>query len=96
LFEQLARADVLLFDGTFWSDDELKEVFAAGQSAREIGHIPVSGPDGSLELLSGLKARKIYVHLNNTNPLLDPSSTEYRLVREAGWEVGEDGWEFQL
>jgi pyrroloquinoline quinone biosynthesis protein B len=96
LKQELTNADVLLFDGTFWSDDELQKVRGAGPTGREIGHVPVSGDGGSLEALSGLKARKIYVHINNTNPMLDESGSEYRQVREAGWEIGEDGWEFEL
>jgi pyrroloquinoline quinone biosynthesis protein B len=88
--------DVILFDGTFWSNDELKNVRGTGPTAREIGHVPVSGEDGSLAALSGLKARKIYVHINNTNPMLDESSAECRQVRDAGWEIAEDGWEFEL
>jgi pyrroloquinoline quinone biosynthesis protein B len=47
-------------------------------------------------LLSGIKARKIYVHINNTNPMLDESGAEYSEVRARGWEIGEDGWEFRL
>ncbi len=96
LIQQLSGADLVLFDGTFWSDDELNAVRGTGPMAREIGHIPVSGPDGSLQLLASLKARKIYVHINNTNPMLDESGTEHRHVHEAGWEVCEDGWEFEL
>jgi pyrroloquinoline quinone biosynthesis protein B len=96
LMSELELADVVLLDGTFWSDDELIRVRGTGPTAREIGHVPVSGHDGSLEMLSGLKARKIYVHINNTNPMLDESSAEYRHVRDAGWEIGEDGWEFDL
>lgn len=96
LMRDLQSADVVLFDGTFWSNDELKHIRAIGPTAREIGHVPVSGDDGSLAALSGLKARKIYVHINNTNPMLDESSAQYRQVREAGWEIAEDGWEFEL
>jgi pyrroloquinoline quinone biosynthesis protein B len=96
LLRDLQSADVVLFDGTFWSNDELREIRGTGPTAREIGHVPVSGQDGSLAALSGLKARKIYVHINNTNPMLDQSSAEYRQVREAGWEIAEDGWEFEL
>jgi pyrroloquinoline quinone biosynthesis protein B len=96
LMEVLRDTDLLLFDGTFWCDDELISIRGTGPSAREIGHIPVWGEDGSLNRLSGLKARKIYVHINNTNPMLNESGREYSQVREAGWEVGEDGWEFEL
>jgi pyrroloquinoline quinone biosynthesis protein B len=94
--QELAAADVILLDGTFWSDDELQKVRGAGPTAREIGHVPISGQHGSLQALSGLKGRKIYVHINNTNPMLNECGPEYRQVREAGWEIGEDGWEFEL
>jgi len=97
LVERLARVDLMLFDGTFWSDDELIEVEGRGSSAREMGHIPVSGTNGSLEKLAGLRRpRKVLIHLNNTNPILDESSTPYREVREAGWEVAQDGDRFEL
>ena len=96
LVRVLQNVDAVLFDGTFWSNDELNATRGTGPTAREIGHVPVSGANGSLEALSGLNARKIYVHINNTNPMLDESSAEYRGVREAGWEIGEDGWEFEL
>jgi len=95
--ESLKSTDLLLFDGTFWSDDELIKVQGTGQTAREMGHIPVSSPEGSLQLLAGLRhPRKIFVHVNNTNPMLDESGPEYHQVREAGWEVAEDGWHFEL
>ena len=97
LLRELDRADVILFDGTFWSDDELSMVRGTGPTARQIGHVPISGSDGSLELLAGLsKRRKIFVHVNNTNPILDESSVEHRAVRTAGWEIAEDGWQLTL
>ena len=96
LTRSLQSADVILFDGTFWSNDELKNIRGAGPTAREIGHLPVSGEDGSLAALSGLRKRMIYVHINNTNPMLDESRAEFRQVRDAGWEIAEDGWEFEL
>jgi len=97
LLGTLANADVILFDGTFWSNDELIQVRGGGPTAREIGHIPVSGPDGTLTRLARLtRARKIYVHINNTNPMLDESGPEYQQVRDAGWEIAEDGWQLNL
>lgn len=97
LMERLEKADLLLFDGTFWSDDELIRVQGGGSTAREMGHVPVSGADGSLRMLAGLKRpRKVFVHVNNTNPMLDESGPEYRELRAAGWEVAEDGWSFDL
>lgn len=97
LLERLQNVDVLLFDGTFWSDDELGRVQGSGSTAREMGHIPISSPEGSLKKLARLKRpRKIFIHVNNTNPMLDESGTEYSQVRDAGWEVAEDGWGFEL
>ena len=96
LIQQLDSLDVLLFDGTFWTDDELTKQ-SEGPAAREMGHIPVSSPLGSLDLLSGLRCpRKMLVHINNTNPLLDETGPEYRRVRERGWEIAEDGCHLDL
>ncbi len=93
--ELMQSADVLLFDGTFWSDDELKPV--TGRTARQMGHLPVGGPGGSLERLAALtRPQKIYSHINHTNPMLDEDSREYHQVREAGWRVAEDGWQLEL
>jgi pyrroloquinoline quinone biosynthesis protein B len=97
LLRRLESADVLLFDGTFWSDDELIRVQGRGATAREMGHIPASSPEGSLRKLAGLRRpRKIFLHVNNTNPMLNESSAEYAQVRAAGWEIAEDGWGFEL
>ena len=97
LREWLEKADLLLFDGTFYSDDELTRVRGFGDRAREMGHIPVGGEDGSLRQLAGLRIRrKLYIHINNTNPMLNETSPEYRAVREAGWELAEDGWQATL
>ena len=97
LLQQYEEADLLFFDGTFWSDDELIRVQGGGSTAREMGHVPVSGANGSLRVLAGLRhPRKIFVHVNNTNPMLDESGPEYAEVRAAGWEVAEDGWSFDL
>jgi pyrroloquinoline quinone biosynthesis protein B len=97
LIERLQNVDVLLFDGTFWSDDELIRVESSGATARQMGHIPVGGPDGSLRQLAKLRdIKKIFIHINNTNPMLNQLSPEYREVRDAGWEIAEDGWQFKL
>jgi pyrroloquinoline quinone biosynthesis protein B len=97
LLGELDRADVILFDGTFWSDDELIRVQGSGQTARQMGHIPVSSADGSLRRLAGVRhPRKIYLHINNTNPMLNEGGPECRQVREAGWEIAEDRWQFDL
>ncbi len=97
LIAMLETADLLLFDGTFWSDDELIRVQGNSATAREMGHIPIFGAEGSLRRLAGLKRpRKIFLHVNNTNPILDESSEPYKEVRAAGWEVAEDAWQFDL
>jgi pyrroloquinoline quinone biosynthesis protein B len=97
LLARLDEVDVLFFDGTFWSDDELIRVQGAGQTARQMGHLPVSEPEGSLVRLAGLRhPRKIFVHINNTNPMLNEAGAEHRQVRAAGWEVAEDGWQCDL
>jgi pyrroloquinoline quinone biosynthesis protein B len=93
----LDGCDCLFFDGTCWSDDELVVQGLAQKTALSMGHVPISGPDGSLAELAGLRtARKIYTHLNNTNPLLLEDSPERRTVEEAGWEVAFDGMDFEV
>ena len=97
LLEQLKECDVLLFDGTFWSDDEPAHMTGMGRSACDMGHMPIGGTGGSLARLAGLRcSRKIFIHINNTNPILDGESAEYRTVCEAGWEVAWDGMEITL
>jgi pyrroloquinoline quinone biosynthesis protein B len=97
LLRELNSLDVLLFDGTFWTDDELIDLQHGGQTAYQMGHIPVSSRGGSLDLLSKLPCpRKMFVHINNTNPMLDETGPEYRQVRERGWEIAEDGCHLEL
>ena len=91
----LHEADAVLFDGTFWSEDELSCVKATGKTAAQMGHITIR--DFSLSLLGSLPAaRKIYIHINNTNPVLCPGSPERAAVDAAGIIVGYDGLEFDL
>src|SRR5579862_4122472 len=88
LLERLESADLLLFDGTFWTDDELILVQGSGSTARQMGHLPISSEDGSLKKLAGLrKPRKVFIHVNNTNPMLNESGAEHKAVRAAGWEI---------
>jgi len=90
-------ADVSFIDGTFWSDDELMRTGRSQKSAREIGHLPLSGPGGLLEQFPAkTKGRKILIHINNTNPILDEKSAEHRVVLDAGFEIAYDGMEFEL
>jgi pyrroloquinoline quinone biosynthesis protein B len=97
LSEVLDSVDLLLFDSTFWSEDELIRVDSSGATAQQMGHIPVGGMDGSLWQLAQLKKpRKIFIHINNTNPMLNEAGAEYRTVRDADWEIAEDGWQFTL
>ena len=97
LLSELDSVDVLLFDGTFWSDDELIRIQGSGQTAQQMGHVSLSSPSGSLAQLAHLtRPRKIYIHINNTNPMLNEDSSEYRQVRKPGWETAEDGWQFEL
>jgi pyrroloquinoline quinone biosynthesis protein B len=94
--ERFARADVVLFDGTLFTDDEMIRVGAAQKTGRRMGHMPIDGEDGSLRALDGLSARRIFVHINNTNPILVDDSAERRRVEAAGWQVAEDGMEIVL
>lgn len=97
LARRLAGADLLLFDGTLWSDDEMIRLGVGDKTGRRMGHMSISGPDGSLAALAGLGIRrKVYVHLNNTNPALLADSPERAAAAAAGWEVAEDGMEIRL
>jgi len=99
LTDQLRNAvhasDVVLFDGTFWSDGELGAVRPGARTAREMNHLPIS--EGSLDLLRQSQARRrIYTHINNTNPILMPGTRERAQVEQAGIEVASDGLEINL
>lgn len=97
LLARLAATDLVLFDGTFWTDDELIRLEIGDRTAREMDHLPVSGPDGSLARLGGLPTRlRVYTHINNTNPMLIEGSPERALVERAGLRVGADGMRFTL
>jgi pyrroloquinoline quinone biosynthesis protein B len=90
-------SDLVLIDGTFWSDDELIQTGRSKKTAREIGHLPLSGPAGLLaQYPKNAKGRKVLIHVNNTNPILDEDSSEHRAVLDAGFEIAYDGMEFEL
>jgi pyrroloquinoline quinone biosynthesis protein B len=90
-------SDLCLLDGTFWDENELISAGVGSKTAREIGHVPLSGAGGLLEESnSGMRGRRVLIHINNTNPILDEESSEYREVRDAGWEIAYDGMEFEL
>jgi pyrroloquinoline quinone biosynthesis protein B len=94
--ERFARADLVLFDGTLFTDDEMARAGTGTKTGRRMGHMPISGVDGSLEALRGLAARRLYIHINNTNPILIDGSPERRAVEAAGIAVAEDGMEIVL
>jgi pyrroloquinoline quinone biosynthesis protein B len=92
LLDRLSRVDALLFDGTFWDDNELIALGVGTRAARQLDHLPITGPGGSLGPLSELPCRhRIYTHINNTNPILLERSPEREVVARAGLQVGFDG-----
>lgn len=95
LLRALSNSDIILFDGTFWSGDELAGVKPQAPKATEMGHVTIK--DCSLELLRNLTARqKILIHINNTNPVLAPESPERAVAEAAGITIGADGLDFEL
>jgi pyrroloquinoline quinone biosynthesis protein B len=95
--ERLSGADVLFFDGTTYTDDELLSQGLMQKSARRMGHMSMSGPGGSIAALAELPiGRKIFIHINNSNPALIEGSAEHRAVEAAGWEIAYDGMEVVL
>ena len=94
--ERFARADAVLFDGTLFTDDEMLRSGTGQKTGRRMGHMPIDGKGGTLQALGGLNARRIFVHINNTNPIQIDGSAERRKVVAAGWQVAEDGMEIVL
>ena len=76
------------------SENEMERRGAGTRTASAMGHVPISGAGGSLARLRNLSIRKIYTHINNTNPILDETSAERREVEAAGWQIAEDGMDF--
>ena len=97
LKQRLSGADCLLFDGTVFTDDEMITAGVGAKTGARMGHMYISGEGGSLEALADLGIRKrIYVHINNTNPILDAASPEHAAVVAAGWKIAFDGMEIRL
>lgn len=97
ILARFESSDCILVDGTFWQNDELLKLGTSTRTAPTMGHLPLSGNDGSLITLSKLAcARKIFIHINNTNPILIPNSQERQMVEAAGMEVGYDGLTIEL
>ena len=96
--QAMRASTVVLVDGTFWSDEEMISAGVSHKRAREIGHLPQSGRDGMIEQLSRLPAdtRRILIHINNTNPILDENSAERAALTDAGIEVAVDGMSIEL
>jgi pyrroloquinoline quinone biosynthesis protein B len=93
----LLNADCVLVDGTFWSENEMIELGLSKKPAAEMGHLPQSGKGGMIEILNGLpKARKILIHINNSNPILDEDSEPHRQLLQAEIELAYDGLEIDL
>ncbi len=97
LAERLRNAALVFFDGTLFHENEMIEQGLMGKTGSRMGHINMSGDDGSMAAFGPLNvARKIYVHINNSNPALDSNSQQHAAVRAAGWEIGADGMEVTL
>ena len=97
LAQRIKGAALVFFDGTLFDDEEMIDQGLLAKSGERMGHISISGPQGSINAFSGLDVtRKIYVHINNSNPVLDGTSAARRTVENAGWEVGYDGMEVRL
>lgn len=96
LAEAIANADVAFLDGTFFYDDEMIAAGLMDKRARQLGHQPVGGPDGTLAQLGDLDTRVIFTHINNSNPALDRESQEFATLCHAGTELAHDGMELTL
>jgi pyrroloquinoline quinone biosynthesis protein B len=96
LRQRIASADMVMFDGTLFTDDEMIRTGTGTKSGQRMGHISIDGAGGSLAALAGLGCRRVYIHINNTNPIRVAGSAERLTVEAAGWEVAEDGMEIVL
>ncbi|OCX58102.1 pyrroloquinoline quinone biosynthesis protein PqqB [Thioclava sp. SK-1] len=94
LAQRLRGADLVMFDGTLWSDDEMIREGLSQKTGQRMGHISISGEGGSMKALQDLDiTQKVFVHMNNSNPVLDPASNQTRAANECGWVIGRDGME---
>ena len=96
LINRFTDADLLLFDGTVWEDDDMQREGIGSKTGARMGHMPLNGPDGSIAALAGLNCRKMTIHINNTNPVLQPASAARLALLNAGWELAMDGLETEL
>ncbi|KIC45554.1 pyrroloquinoline quinone biosynthesis protein PqqB [Tateyamaria sp. ANG-S1] len=96
LLDRLGGVDLLLFDGTVWNNDDMQRTGTGEKTGARMGHVPLNGELGSLERLSGVEGRKVFIHINNTNPILQPDSPERAEVTAKGWDIAFDGMEIAL
>ena len=94
LVDRLSDADLLLFDGTVWENDEMARTGTGQKTGARMGHVSMSGPQGSIARLAPLSARKVFIHINNTNPVLQPDSPQRAEAQAAGWTIAQDGTRF--
>ena len=94
---RIEDADLVMFDGTLWQDDEMVRAGLSQKTGQRMGHMSMSGPAGSIAAFEGVDVgQKVFVHMNNTNPVLRPDSAEKALAEQAGWIVAQDGMEFEI
>ena len=96
LIERLSDAEHLFFDGTLWTNNEMQDSGTGSKTGERMGHIAISGPEGSMARLQGLTMNKTYIHINNTNPVLQPGGPQRTAVQQAGWQIAYDGMEISL
>lgn len=97
LLTRAQKADLLFFDGTLWQDDEMIKAGLSPKTGHRMGHVSVKGDDGPLRHFTHCsKPKKVFIHINNSNPILLEDSPERRIAEEAGWIIAEDGMTFQL
>ncbi len=98
VFDAMSNADAVMVDGTFWTDDEMPRLGLSKKTARDIGHLPQSGKGGMIEWMAKLRptTRRLLIHINNTNPILDDNSPERAVLTQAGIVVTEDKMEFEV
>ena len=97
LAARLDGAELLFFDGTTWTDDEMQRTGVGAKTGRRMGHMSMSGAEGSIAALAGPAiGRRVFVHINNTNPVLLADSAERAMAAAAGWEIAHDGLEIVL
>ncbi|QHI96190.1 pyrroloquinoline quinone biosynthesis protein PqqB [Aristophania vespae] len=97
IVDRVAKADLVFFDGTLWQDDEMIRAGLSPKTGHRMGHVSVNGEDGPLRHLANCTIpQKVFIHINNSNPILLENSQERQAVEQAGWIVAEDGMTFQL